>query len=894
MPLSAGDKLGPYEILAPLGAGGMGEVYKARDTRLDRTVAVKVLPEHIAQREHLRARFEREARAVASLNHPNICTLHDIGSGYMVMELIGGETLAARIAKGALPLDQALKLATQIADALDRAHRAGVTHRDVKPQNIMLTRDGVKVLDFGLAKSAASKPGPSESTLTNVLTTEGTVMGTPQYMAPEQFEGKEADARSDIFAFGCVLYEMVTGKRCFDGKTRASLVAAVLGADPQPMSALVPATPPALERLVKRCLAKDPEDRYQSMRDVVLDLRLIGQSPDQAAVIPPSVSGRRSWLCLAWVLVCLLTAATTYLLVRVSASAVRPLQFAISPPPANQFTELYSSAAISPDGRQIVFAAAQAGSGTQMLWLQPVGSLDARPLPGTTGGHLPFWSPGSNSIAFYAEGKLKRLDLTASAPTLLCDWAPAGFPTSGGTWSQDGEILFAGAHGLERVSAASGVPVQVTKIDAGDKESVHSAPQFLPDGKHFLYFIQSSDPSRLGIYAASLDRPGEKTPVLTTSHKAVYVAPHEGDPGRLLWLRGQTLVAQAFDARSLRLYGVPVPVAQGITTAPTGTLTGGAAFWASDADVMIYRKGESEPRSQLYWMDRSGKRLGAVGDTVTFHSMHFSPSRKNASVGLADPVSGNVDIWLYDLLRGVPTRFTFESSAEYDGVWSPDGKTMVFDSDRNGHHDLYRKAVDGSGAEELLLADDSEKWPKSWSPDGKHLLYHAYDPKYNYDLWILPEPLGPAGASKPFPFLHTEFAEWQGQFSPDGKWIAYASNQSGRMEIYVTPFPGPGPKKQISTAGGNVPIWRRDGKEIFYFSGSRFAARMTATEVSTRSGAPEVGATHELFGPMKLGGSGNAYDVSEDGQRFLVAIQEERENPAPLIVYANWQAEAKK
>ena len=496
MPLTPGDKLGPYEILSPLGVGGMGEVYKARDTRLDRSVAVKVLPEHIAKREDLRARFEREARAVASLNHPNICTLHDIGNQdgviYMVMELMEGETLAARIEKGPIPLEQALAYAAQIADALDRAHRAGVTHRDVKPANIMLTRDGVKVLDFGLAKSTTA-PGPNDATLVASLTTEGSIIGTPQYMAPEQFEGKEADARADIWAFGAVLYEMVTGQKAFQGKSYSTLVGAILAADP-PMT-VKPFTPSWLERLARRCLAKDPEDRWQSMRDVVLDLRTPPLETNATTAKP------NHWKWATAAATALAIAAVVFPLRK---NAEPPAQFKtdITPPAATSFTNTVNigGSAIAPDGKTLAFVVTNA-KGETLLHLRPIDSLEARALPGTENAARPFWSPDSKSIGFGASGKLKRIDVAGGVPLILCDTPVA----RGGTWNQDEVILYADqTAGLNRIPASGGAPVPVTKVDAAKGERYHYFPQFLPGGKEFLFLVRSNDAARAGAYRASI------------------------------------------------------------------------------------------------------------------------------------------------------------------------------------------------------------------------------------------------------------------------------------------------------------------------------------------------------------------------------------------------------
>lgn len=602
MPLSAGEKLGPYEILSPLGAGGMGEVYKARDTRLDRFVAIKVLPEHIARREDLRQRFEREARSVASLNHPHICVLHDIGNqdgtGYMVMEHLEGETLAARITRGALPFDQALQLATQIADALDRAHRAGVTHRDVKPANLILTRDGVKVLDFGLAKSG-SKPVPTEQTLTAALTTEGSVLGTPQYMAPEQFEGKEADTRSDIWAFGAVLYEMVTGEKAFQGKSYASLVGAILSADARPMS-VKPFTPPALERLVRRCLAKEPEDRYQSMRDVVLDLRM----PPQETASPVRTS-RWPWVVAAGV--CLVVAALAVGSggwIRKANEPPLPVKLDVNPPEGSRFGFIGNAggSAISPDGRTLAFVATTA-KGETLLYVRPLESLEARALPGTAEAGRPFWSPDSKSLAFVAGGKLKRIEVAGGSPTTLCDARYA----RGGTWNEAGVIVFGDrAPGLQRIPASGGTPSLVTQVNKEAGELFHVYPQFLPGGKQFLYLVRHGEAEKMGIYIGSLDdKPGTPaTRIVQTQYKATY----DAGSGRLLYVQGAgTLMAQRLELDPPRLTGDPATVAEGVRI----TLYDGyAEFSGSRNGTLFYKQGSGGEKVRFGMARPGGQAFG--------------------------------------------------------------------------------------------------------------------------------------------------------------------------------------------------------------------------------------------------------------------------------------------
>jgi Tol biopolymer transport system component len=878
----------------------MGEVYKARDTRLDRTVAIKVMPQHIAQREDLRQRFEREARVVSSLNHPYICVLHDIGKqdgvDFMVLEHLEGETLEARLAKGPLPLDQVFKYGVQIADALDRAHRSGVSHRDVKPANIMLTRDGVKVLDFGLAKSMA-KPGPSDDTVTLAMTGEGTVLGTPQYMAPELFEGKEADARSDIFGFGCVLYQMVTGKRAFDGKTRVSVVAAIIGAEPPPMTALQPVTPRALERLVQGCLVKDPEERYQSMWDVLIDLRsLEGARADELAKAPAKTMGKVAWLPWAVAVLFLFTAAAaTFLWLHQPVPETRATQFILEPPPDNVFTNPNGATAISPDGRYLVFGAAPPGAPVPSLWLRPLDSLSARVLPGTDGGNFPFWSPDSRSIAFFAGGALKRIDIAGGPPVVLSDASaqlPGGDPV-GGAWNRKGVILFSRAtSGLQRVAASGGVPAQVTTTDTSRHEFAHGFPQFLPDGKRFIYFIQASDSGVSGVYAGSLDRPQERVQILKTDFKAVYSPPVSSRPGYLVWIRDQTVMAQRFDAGNLRLEGEAAPIAEDVGF--NGTR---AAFWVSDAGLLAYRTGTAGPRTRMVWTGRDGKRLEEVGPEDVSGGVRISPNGKRAAVNRRDAGNSTHDVWLFEFGRDVMTRLTFDPKQDVSPVWSPDGRQIAFSSNRSGEHQLYRKDAGGGGQEEQLTGGPNPKFVTDWSRDGKYLLYYETAPKTQDDMWALPLEAadgssGP-GARKPIPVLQTPFAERNGVFSPDGKWIAHTSNESGRFEVYVIAFQGvatgPAGKWQVSNQGGGRPKWRGDGKELFYSglgdtSITAVAIRLSATSV-------ESDTPRQLFTMSQMPAVPSPFDVTSDGQRLLML------QPAggprgvtPLTVVVNWQA----
>jgi serine/threonine protein kinase len=853
--LASGDQLGPYEILAPLGAGGMGEVYKARDTRLDRTVAIKVLPEHIAKREDLRARFEREARAVASLNHPHICSLFDVGPGYMVMELIEGESLAARIEKGAIPLDQALQFAGQIADALERAHRAGVTHRDVKPQNIMLTRDGVKVLDFGLAKSQA-KPGPTEETLTKVLTTEGTIMGTPQYMAPEQFAGKEADARSDIWAFGAVLYEMVTGRKAFHGSNYQSLVGAILATDPAPM-AVQPFTPSWLERLVRRCLAKDPEDRWQTMRDVVIELK----SPPAEAVPVAATSNRWPWAVAGAAMLAL--AAVSLIHFRETPPEQPVLTMSILPPEKADFNQTV----ISPDGKLLAFTATAGGK--QQLWLRPLHSLTAQPLAGTEEAYYPFWSPDSRWIGFFAQGKVKKIGATGGPAQTLCD-ADRG---RSGTWNQDGVIVYGSGGGLWRVSAQGGNPAQLPAPD----QAAHRWPVFLPGGQRYLYMADGNEKT-WGIYLGALDSK-ERTKLVVDRSSPGYAEGPDGK-GYLLFVRETALMAQQFDAATGALAGESFPVAEKVAVDPTGR----AAFSVSGNGMLVYGS-VTRGRGRLTWMDRGGQRLETLGDPSAFFNLALSPDGKRVALQIPAAQGQGADIWVRDLARDLPTRLTFDPSYNAIPVWSPDGSRIVFASGRKGLFDLYLKSASGAGQAERLLKAEHSRIPTDWTATGDMLLYFDQNPKTKNDLMVLPM----TGERKPAVFLKTEFNEEHGAFSPDGKWIAYASDESGRYEIYVQPYPVTGAKWQLSRDGGRIAKWRRDGRELYWLQPD---GTMMAAEVSVgRTFQP--GKVAALFA-MGIMSSNDRYGVTADGKRFLVAARDETDNPQPVTVVWNWLAGARR
>ncbi len=893
MSLSTGTRLGPYEIVAAIGAGGMGEVYRARDTRLDRTVAIKVLPAHVAADPDLRARFEREARAVAALQHPHICVLHDVGEApnpeasiranpanpanppnpespipnpvlvqYLVMEYLDGETLADRLKKGPLPLDQALQYAIQIADALDKAHRQGITHRDLKPGNVMLTKSGTKLLDFGLARTGAGGAGgsggagraggmtalPTEAPLTG----QGTLLGTLQYMAPEQLEGRDADARTDIFAFGAVVYEMVTGKKAFEGKSQASVIAAILERDPPPISALQPLTPPALDQLVKRCLAKDREERWQSALDVKLQLSWIAESAS-VTLTPVPVAGSFSRERVAWAvaglsLVALIAALALAATWRPRVGPAAASQFVILPPEKADLGPSTTSQAISSDGRQLAFVASNS-SGVRLLWIRPLDSLTARPLTGTDDATGPFWSPDSRSVAFFARGKLKRIETAGGPVQTLAD---ASGP--GGTWSRDGVIVFSptifGA--LSRVSARGGAVSSATSLDQPATNS-HLWPFFLPDGRHFVFLARSTGNDSL--YVGSLDSK-EVKPVPGVSSAARY-----SPPGYLLFVRENTLMAQGLDATRLSTSGDPFPLVERVAGGTTADRFG-AGFSVSENGTLVYREPFAQ-QTQLAWVDRTGKSIAVVAPAGIYTNPALSPD--DTRVAFYQAQGGTTDVWLMDLSRHITSRFTFEPPMNNVPMWSPDGRLVVFASRRSGALDLYQRPSNGSGPDELLLKLSAAPivFPSDWSADGRFLAYYRTDPKTQLALWVLPL----FGDRQPFPFLRAEFNESQGQFSPDGRWMAYVSDESGKPQVYVQSFPTLTGKWQVSPDGGSQPKWRRDGKELLYV-----AADGKLMSVAVRTGAAfEAEAPHALFETMLSPGPNRQnYAVSADGERFLM------------------------
>ena len=898
MTLNAGSRLGPYEILAPIGAGGMGEVYRARDTRLERTVAVKVLPEHLSSPEG-RQRFEREAKTISQLSHPHICALYDVGNQdgveYLVMEYLEGETLTDRLAKGPLPTEQLLRCGIEIADALDKAHRQGIVHRDLKPGNVMLTKSGVKLLDFGLAKLVAPSSPSGVTGLSMLpttpkgsnLTAEGTILGTFQYMAPEQLEGKEADARTDIFAFGAVLYEMATGQKAFTGKSQASLIGAIMHSEPPPISSLQPMTPPALDRVVKTCLAKDPEDRFQTAHDVKLQLQWIAEGGSQAGVPAPLVARRKNREQLAWsafTVAALVALLCGFLLLRQRRESPRMFQSSILPPEKSHFSFNFAPMTVSPDGRRIAFVA-QTAEGKSLLWTRPLNSASAQPLAGTEGASYPFWSPDSRFLGFFAGGKLKKIDAAGGPPQTLCD-ASSG---RGGTWNRDGVILFgpSARDPIHRVSSSGGAASPVTQLDGS--QFSHRWPFFLPDGRHFLYLAQLvsaiTQQEANGIYLGSLDSKDRKLLFHANSNVAYAPSIASASQGYLLFSHERVLLARPFDAKRFQLTGDAFPVAEQVQYFPAVAC---ATFSVSENGILAYQASAGGGLSQLVWFGRDGKQLESVGALADYRHPRLSHDGRRVAVEIFDPQTGQADIWIYDLARRVSTRFTFGPAGNLFPVWSPDDSRIVFSSNRKSFSDLYQKAASGAGNEEVILSSVTRtQIPADWSQDGRLIAFAAIDAKSKtgWDLWVFS-----VSDRKVTSFLSTSFAETGPQFSPDGRWMAYESDESGKQEVYVQPFPGPGGKWQISTAGGTQPVWSRNGKEIFYIAADN---KLMAVEVKADPGF-EAGTPHALFETHLKAAAWRRYDVSPDGSRFLLNTTSGEERSNPITVVLNWTVELKK
>jgi serine/threonine protein kinase/Tol biopolymer transport system component len=885
MSLPAGTRLGPYEIVSAIGAGGMGEVYKAKDTRLERTVAVKVLPQHLSSAPEIRQRFEREAKTISQLSHSNICALYDVGNAdgteYLVMELLEGETLSDRLAKGALPLEQTLRYGTQIADALDKAHRQGIVHRDLKPGNVMITKSGVKLLDFGLAK-AMTAPAPTSGLTSlptmmgtaNNLTQEGTILGTFQYMSPEQLEGREADGRTDIFSFGCVLYEMATGRKAFSGATQASLISSIMKEEPAPISSITPMTPPALDRVVRRCLAKDPEDRWQNAGDLGSELKWIAEGGSQSGIAAPvAASGRRRHSWAPWAAALLLAAvgfAAGRLLHRPAETSVT--RSSIDLPPQMDL-ERWSSIALSPDGSTLAFSAT-GGDGKREIWTRRLDGFAVQALAGTENGFMPFWSPDSRSIGFFGDRKLKRVPAVGGPVLTICD-AQDG---RGGTWSEDDVIVFAPAPftGLSKVSAAGGAPEVLTKAEGSG--ATHRLPWFLPGGKRLLYLIgaQSSDAKKdTAILVLDLAT-GKSTPLAKENSEGRFVP-----PGYLAFIRDGNLLLQPFDPSSLKLSGAPIPVAEGVAF-EAFRWVGNFSF--SNTGRLIFQSNDAIRKSRLTWFDLDGKELGQVGEAASFFTIAISPDSRRASATVLANRSSRPEVRLYDLERGVGTRFTYGEQGANFPVWSNDGREIAFGDPGSG---VRIKPADGGSEGRIVLKMDTNVWPLGWSPDGKRMLLRIQDPSGGgVDLYDFPL----EGEPKPRKLFATDPSEFvNGAISPDGKWLMYVSNETGRQEIYLAPYPALGERRQVSTSGGTSARWLGD-RSILYVQpsdGKLFAVDFDENGDSLRMGAPRP-----VFG-NKVPPRG-PFGVTRDGKRLLFAVPIDDSSSARIRFVSDWRAELAK
>jgi eukaryotic-like serine/threonine-protein kinase len=890
MALTSGTKLGPYEILSPLGAGGMGEVYRARDTRLDRDVAVKVLPANLSS-PNLRQRLEREAKAVSKLSHPHICTLYDIGHqdgvDFLVMELVEGETLEQRLTKGPLPPEQTVRYAAQIADALANAHKLGITHRDLKPSNVMLTKLGAKLMDFGLAKE--SGPAPLAVALTEMtteqskLTGEGTIVGTFQYMAPEQLEGKEADARTDIFALGEVIYEMATGKPAFGGKSRASLIAAILTAEPPSITQLQPLTPPVLERVVKKCLAKDPDDRWQSASDLASQLSWIStesrigredwqgtqtQSSVKSGAVRAAAAPRRVplllWLSIA--LAVAIVAGVTWFVARRPPAKART-QFAI-PVPGE-----VSHMALSRDGSMLAFVSPEETSGLPMLFVQHIGSPSATLLPETEGASYPFWSPDGANVAFFANGKLEKIAVLGGAPQALATVLAA----RGGSWGQRDVIIYTpdASTAIWRINADGTGASPLTSGIMAKEEDTHRWPIFLPDGNHFLFwagnFGNTKDDRSSGIYASSLDRKERK--LVTLAHSSFGF-----DSNHLFYADDERqLVSVTFDPSTATLSGSTSVVANVVGFQPS---TYWVALTVAENGTLIYDASTGAALSALTWMDRTGKELGRVGDPAVMCNPSLSPDGSRVALDISDQKANNVDIWLESATGAGNSRFTFDPGEEVVGVWSRDGNRLAYRENLSiGAALLVKRATGLEREKQILKVPPSEDIiPNSWSRDDQQVLCTHPTPSGSRLELI------PAAGGSPTPFLSGKGSEMDGQISPDGRWAAYASDESGNWEIYVTTFPGAAGKWQVSRGGGTEPRWRGDGNEIFYIG---FKGMLMAVPVSSQSGF-STGTPAALFqthGRAPISSTDvYTYDVTKDGKRFLVNRYVKPDHVAPLTI----------
>ncbi|MBF8296773.1 MAG: serine/threonine protein kinase [Bacteroidetes bacterium] len=887
-----------YKILEKLGEGGMGVVYKAQDTKLNRAVALKFLPSHLSTSEQDKARFLQEAQAAAALSHPNICTIYGIeeheGQAFIAMELVDGQTLREK--KQNFSVKQSIDIGIQIADGLAAAHEKGIVHRDIKPENIMIRKDGiVQIMDFGLAKLRGASR----------LTKEGSTVGTVGYMSPEQVLGQDSDHRTDVFSLGVILYELFAGQSPFKGIHETAITYEIVNVDAIPISSVKPDVDPQLDAIILECLAKEPGERYQSVAEVAKELRRFKRETSKARVSrvsvtreayrPSAISPIQSTgefhpieclaikkllsperLAFGAVLLALIALAIFHFTETPTDS--RTYRATILPPEKTSLSSSFGGhIALSPDGRLLAFVARDS-AGKTVLWVRPLNALTGQALNGTDDASFPFWSPDSRFIGFFASGKLKKIEASGGPPQTLCD-APTG---RGGTWNDKGTILFCPSNGpfsLSRVSAAGGVPVIITKLDSSRSETSHRWPCFLPDGEHFLFTTRTTT-GGVGegdaIFVASLDTAFTPRVLIKSGSSVDYAY------GHLLFAREQTLMAQPFDVKTFEITGDAFPISESVYFE---SFTSRTSFSVSQNGILAYQTGTSSAGIKLLWYDKTGKQTGALNQSSVYHDLRLSPDGRRVAISQFDAKSRNTDIWLYEIGRSVWTKFTFDPALERWPIWSPDGSTIVFASNRKGRLDLFQRSSSGAGSEELLLESNLQKYPSDWSRDGRFIAYHTEDLKTKSDIWILPM----KGERKPFLFLQTEFIEVRASFSPDGRWIAYQSDESGRFEVYIRPFPGPGGKWQVSTNGGTRPRWRRDGKELFYLE---LDAKIMAAEITLGSTTVDVGSARSLFQIRPFGGGArDIYDVTSDGQRFLVASPGSEEISSPVTLVVNWTAE---
>jgi Tol biopolymer transport system component len=872
--IAAGTRLGPYEILSPLGAGGMGKVYKARDTRLGREVAVKVLPEEFARDVERLRRFEGESRSASALSDPHIVTVYDVGEAngvhFFASELVEGSDLRRMMDRGPMPARKAMELGEQIASGLAAAHEKGIVHRDLKPENVLLTKSGIaKIADFGLAKLSESsgREGSQLPTTDGRQTAAGVVMGTVRYMSPEQARGAPVDFRSDQFGFGTVLYEMLSGKNPFARSSSAQTMAAIIESEPEPLSELRPEISESVAWVVDRCLAKSPDERYGSTRDLARDLRQLALKGTSASGGAARIAARdvratrKRTMILAVAAAVLLGGAAGFLASRLLSgrklrhSAVR---LSIPAPVGSTFG---TGLALSPDGRFVAFAATR--ENVPMLWLRPLSAAEARPLPGTEGAINPFWSPDGRFLGFFADNAVRKIEVSTGVIHTICRVANLE-PFAGGAWNRDGVILFApDSHGpLFRVSAAGGSAVPASTLDPALREDCHVWPEFLPDGRHYLFSFYSRNGS--GVAIGELDS-RERKPLLPDAWRAVY------SDAFLLFVRDRSLMAQPFDPGKRALSGEPFSVAERI----------GYTISADTRGDLVYRAGTTESR-QLRWFDRAGRDLGKVGKAGDYFEPALSPDGRRVAIDVG-PWTPVGDVWLLDLERGTSSRLTFDPNDDATPVWSPDQRRIAYASNRNGIFDVFVRDLRGSEKDETLWHADGDKFPQAWSPDGTTILCERIDPKTKSDLWILPLDRD----RKPEPYLNAEYNEASSVFSPDGRWVAYTSDESGRPEVYVRAFPHPGGKIQISTHGGDKPIWRSDGKEILYLAPDR-----KIMSVAIRPGAEfSAGLPEALFEAAVhregITDSRSQFVVSPDGRRILVDSISDEAN-TPITVALDW------